>query len=294
MRKLFSLLSCMVALTVQAQSGGLVDMSHSRYAKVVNTPVGAVRWTGGFWGDRFQVLSTTSIWDMWNTWNDPNVSHGFRNFEVAAGTVKGVHHGPPFHDGDMYKWLEACASVYAVTKDPKLDALMDQFIQQVALAQRADGYIHTPVVISERNAGVDSHAGDNTNIGIEIGKNHKKAFASRLNFETYNLGHLMTAGIIHKRVTGKTTLFNCGKKAADFLYRFLTDDAKELSRNAICPSHYMGAAEMYRETGDLKYLELAKGLIAIRERIITKTVNHSESNMRRWDMQSALIISMLA
>lgn len=267
MRKLFFSLSCMVALTIQAQSSGLVDMSHSRYVKVVNTPVGAVRWTGGFWGNRFQVLSTAGIWDMWNTWNNPDVSHGFRNFEVAAGTVKGVHHGPPFHDGDMYKWLEACAAVYAVTKDPKLDALMDQFIQQVALAQRADGYIHTPVVISERNAGVDSHAGDNTNIGIEIGKDHKKAFASRLNFETYNLGHLMTAGIIHKRVTGKTTLFNCGKKAADFLYRFLTDDAAELSRNAICPSHYMGAAEMYRETGDPKYLELAKGLIAIRDSV---------------------------
>ena len=267
MRKLFFSLSCMVALTIQAQSSGLVDMSHSRYAKVVNTPVGAVRWTGGFWGNRFQVLSTAGIWDMWNTWNNPDVSHGFRNFEVAAGTVKGVHHGPPFHDGDMYKWLEACAAVYAVTKDPKLDALMDQFIQQVALAQRADGYIHTPVVISERNAGVDSHAGDNTNIGIEIGKDHKKAFASRLNFETYNLGHLMTAGIIHKRVTGKTTLFNCGKKAADFLYCFLTDDAAELSRNAICPSHYMGAAEMYRETGDPKYFELAKGLIAIRDSV---------------------------
>ena len=40
---------------------------------------------------------------------------------------------------------------------------------------------------------------DNTVIGIEIGKDQKNAFASRLNFETYNLGHLITAGIIHKR-----------------------------------------------------------------------------------------------
>ena len=194
-------------------------------------------------------------------------SNGFRNFEVAAGTVKGKHHGPPFHDGDMYKWLEACATVYAITKDPKLDALMDKFIEQVALAQRADGYIHTPVVISERNAGIDSHANAENAAGIEIGKDQKHAFASRLNFETYNLGHLITAGIIHKRATGKTTLFDCGRKAADFLYNFLTNDAAELSRNAICPSHYMGAAEMYRETGDAKYLTLAKGLIAIRDSV---------------------------
>ena len=265
---------CFTATTVSAQ--GLTDMSRSKQAKMQNLPMGATQWTGGFWGDRFQMLSTTGIWSMWDTWNTPyetidalglHGSHGFANFQVAAGTVKGKHHGPPFHDGDMYKWLEACAAVYAVTKDPKIDALMDQFIEQVALAQRADGYIHTPVVISERNAGIDSHSNSENAAGIEIGKDQKHAFASRLNFETYNLGHLMTAGIIHKRATGKTTLFDCGKKAADFLYNFLTNDAAELSRNAICPSHYMGAAEMYRETGDEKYLTLAKGLIAIRDSV---------------------------
>ncbi|MBR7017226.1 MAG: glycoside hydrolase family 127 protein [Prevotella sp.] len=276
----------MTAVPVMAQ-GGLTDMSHSQHAKMRNTPLGAVKWTGGFWGDRFNVLSQTTIWDMWNTWNNPDVSHGFRNFEVAAGTVKGVHHGPPFHDGDMYKWLEACATVYAVTKDPKLDALMDQFIEQVALAQRNDGYIHTPVVISERNAGIDSHAGDHTNIGIEIGEDHKKAFASRLNFETYNLGHLMTAGIVHKRATGKTTLFDCGRKAADFLYNFLTNDAAELSRNAICPSHYMGAAEMYRETGDQKYLTLAKGLIAIRDSV-QNGEDHNQDRHKLRDQYEAM------
>ena len=267
---------CCCTAATQTTAQGLTDMSRSQQAKMQNLPMGATQWTGGFWGDRFSVLSTTGIWSMWDTWNTPyetidalglHGSHGFANFQVAAGTVKGKHHGPPFHDGDMYKWLEACAAVYAVTRDQKLDQLMDQFIEQVALAQRADGYIHTPVVISERNQGIDSHALKENAAGIEIGKDQQHAFASRLNFETYNLGHLMTAGIVHKRATGKTTLFDCGRRAADFLYNFLTNDAAELSRNAICPSHYMGAAEMYRETGDRKYLELAKGLIAIRDSV---------------------------
>jgi DUF1680 family protein len=261
-----------------------------------NLPMGAVRWTGGFWGDVFDIMHGTGVWEMWNTWNTPwetldadgkHGSHGFRNFEVAAGTVKGKHHGPPFHDGDMYKWLEACAAVYAVTKDGELDALMDRFIEQVALAQRADGYIHTPVVISERNAGIDSHANTENAAGITIGKDQAHAFASRLNFETYNLGHLMTAGIVHKRATGKTTLFECGKKAADFLYNFLTNDAAELSRNAICPSHYMGAAEMYRETGDPKYLELAKGLIAIRDSV-TNGEDHNQDRHKFRDQYEAM------
>ena len=286
------ILCCATAATAQ----GLTDMSNSSQARMKNTPLGAVKWTGGFWGNRFNMLSTTGIWDMWNTWNTPweviddmglHGSNGFRNFEVAAGTVKGKHHGPPFHDGDMYKWLEACATVYAITKDPRIDALMDKFIEQVALAQRNDGYIHTPVVISERNAGFDSHANTENAAGIEIGKDQKHAFASRLNFETYNLGHLMTAGIIHKRATGKTTLFNCSKKAADFLYNFLTNDAAELSRNAICPSHYMGAAEMYRETGDEKYLTLAKGLIAIRDSV-TNGEDHNQDRHKFRDQYEAM------
>ena len=164
---LFFVVCVCCASTTTASAQGLTDMSRSKKAVMQNLPMGATQWTGGFWGDRFNMLSTTGIWSMWDTWNTPyetidqlglHGSHGFANFQVAAGTVKGKHHGPPFHDGDMYKWLEACAAVYAITKDPKLDALMDQFIEQVALAQRADGYIHTPVVISERNAGIDMQA----------------------------------------------------------------------------------------------------------------------------------------
>ena len=293
---LFVCLVCCCGTATNVQAQGLTDMSHSKQAKMQALPLGATRWTGGFWGDRFQMLSTIGIWDMWNTWNTPwetidndglHGSNGFRNFEVAAGTVQGKHHGPPFHDGDMYKWLEACAAVYAVTKDPNVDALMDKFIEQVSLTQRADGYIHTPVVISERNAGIDSHSNTENAAGIEIGKDQKHAFASRLNFETYNLGHLMTAGIIHKRATGKTTLFECGKRAADFLYNFLTNDAAELSRNAICPSHYMGAAEMYRETGDEKYLTLAKGLIAIRDSV-TNGEDHNQDRHKFRDQYEAM------
>ena len=74
----------------------------------------------------------------------------------------------------------------------------------------------------------------------------------------------MMAGIMHKRATGKTTLFNCAVKATDFLCHFYETASAELARNAICPSHYMGVVEMYRETGNKRYLELSKNLINIR------------------------------
>ena len=254
-----------ISMGIMAQSSGLVDMSQSKFSRMASTQLGDTRWTGGFWGERFKVFKDSTIWSMWNTWNNPDVSHGFRNFEIAAGEMEGEHWGPPFHDGDFYKWLEGVASVYAVTKDPKLDKLMDYVIATIAKAQREDGYIHTPVIIEELNKGIDSHKKKQAVIGTKVGgENEKGAFANRLNFETYNLGHLMTAGVIHYRATGKRTLFDVAIKATDFLCHFYETASAELARNAICPSHYMGVVEMYRATHNPRYLELAKNLINIR------------------------------
>ena len=256
----------LVSVPVMAQQGGLTLTSGSPYSIMTSTPLDAVTWTGGFWGERFGVLSQTSVKSMWQTWQSDE-GKGFNNFLIASGEKRGEHHGPPFHDGDMYKWLEAVAAIYAVNKDPQLDQIMDRFIGCVVKSQRADGYIHTPVIIAELNKRLNTAAsdgGDNTVVGTAVGTKDDSAFGNRLNFETYNLGHLIMAGIIHKRATGKTTLFNAGVKAADFLYAFCKNSPEELAGNAICPSHYMAIAELYRETHDPRYLELSKQFIDIR------------------------------
>ncbi|MBQ5606344.1 MAG: glycoside hydrolase family 127 protein [Prevotella sp.] len=259
-----AIIALMTAAPAAAQQNGITDTGKSKYAVMASTPIDAVKWTGGFWGERFNVFSGTSVQSMWETWQSDR-SHGFHNFLVAAGEKKGRRHGPPFHDGDMYKWLEAVAAVYAVNKDPELDKIMDRFIGCVVKSQREDGYLHTPVIIAEMNKKLQqAEEKDNTVVGTKVGTGKDGAFGNRLNFETYNLGHLITAGIIHKRATGKTTLFNAAVKAADFLCNFYEKSSAELARNAVCPSHYMGITEMYRATGDPKYLDLSKKLIDIR------------------------------
>lgn len=59
--RLLLLLASGVTTGAFAQSGGLTDMSQSRFAKMANTELGAVHWTDGFWGDRFNVYSHTSL-----------------------------------------------------------------------------------------------------------------------------------------------------------------------------------------------------------------------------------------
>src|SRR5690625_2406930 len=153
MKKLFLFvgISLFVSLPIYAQNGGITNTNKSPYALLNSVSMGDVEWTGGFWKDRFNVCRDSMITNMWHLFNDPHVSHAFKNFQIAAGLDTGKHVGPPFMDGDFYKWLEGVAAVYSETKDPGLDSLMDKIIKDIGKAQRRDGYIHTLVIIYQRH-----------------------------------------------------------------------------------------------------------------------------------------------
>ena len=238
-----------LAISSKAQQNALTNNSNSPYAKLKSVDMAAVKWTNGFWADRFKVAAETMVPNMWAIYNDPKISHAFKNFEIAAGLDTGRHRGPSFHDGDYYKTLEAMASLYASTGDAKLLEIMDKAIAVIAKSQREDGYIYTKAMIEQRKTG--SH----------------NQFQDRLSFEAYNIGHLMTAACIHYRATGKTNLLAVAKKATEYLYQFYKKASPTLARNAICPSHYMGTIEMYITTKEPRYLEMAKHLIAIKGKI---------------------------
>ena len=110
--------------------------------------------------------------------------------------------GRPWNDGDFYKWIEAACSVLAVHRDPTLEKTIDQCVAAIGRAQRDDGYLHTPVLIRNRNG--DASA---------------QPFQDRHNFEMYNMGHLITAACLHHRVTGKDDFLAVARKTADFLQR---------------------------------------------------------------------------
>lgn len=247
---LFSLGFCLANKFASAQNAGITNTSRSPYTRLHSVDLGDVKWTGGFWKERFDICRDSMITNMWHLFKDPHISHAFRNFQIAAGLDTGSHVGPPFMDGDFYKWLEAVAAVYSVTKDPRLDSLMDKVIAVIAKAQHPDGYIHTPVIIAQKNHAVS-----------------KKEFQNDLSFETYNIGHLMTAACIHYGSTGKTSLLKVAERAAGFLDHYYKNITPQLARTAVCPSHYMGLVELYRTTHKKEYLELVKKLFDLRSQI---------------------------
>ncbi|WBL23385.1 aceric acid hydrolase [Zunongwangia sp. HRR-M8] len=229
------------------QGKGLVANSESPYSKLKSVGLADVEWTEGFWKEQLDVEIDNTLPYMWKLYHNEEITHAYRNFEIAAGLMKGKHDGPSFHDGDFYKVFEGMAATYALTKDENLNKQMGEAIVMIGKAQREDGYIHTPVVIEEK-----------------WGTLGEEYLQQQLGFEKYNMGHLMTAACVHYRATGKNDFLDIAKGVADYLYDFYKKASPELARNAICPSHYMGVVEMYRTTKDPRYLELANNLINIR------------------------------
>jgi len=212
-------------------------------------PLGAAnaRWADGFWGNITARTREVSVPRMWDSLRDPAVSPGLRNFRIAAGLEEGSHTGPPFMDGDLYKWLEAAIAELELDPDPVLTEIVESVASLIASVQRDDGYLHTPTLIAARN------------------QEGARALADRFHFETYNLGHLITAGVRHYEVTGSTTLLDVARGAAAFLEDLATNKPVELARSAICPSHYMAVVDLYRATGDEQYLRLAEAFVRVRD-----------------------------
>ena len=76
------------------------------------------------------------------------------------------------------------------------------------------------------------------------------------------MGHLMTAACVHHQVTDNTRLLDVARRAADFLEKTFQGGSLDAARASVCPSHYMGIVDLYRETREPRYLELAKTLFA--------------------------------
>ena len=242
------ILICIAVLMMQTalSQNSLVNTSQSPHAKLSSIGMSDVQWTKGFWAERFAVCRDSMLPHLWQTYTSKDMCYSFQNFRIAAGLDTGRFRGPSFHDGDFYKTLAAVASIFALTKYKKLNAWMYESIPVIGKDQKSDGYIYTKNIIEQKKSGKE------------------KMFDDQLSFEAYNFGHLMTAACVHHAATGKTSLLDIAKKAADFLIGFYNTATPEQARNAICPSHYMGLAELYRTTKEEKYLALVKKLIDIR------------------------------
>jgi DUF1680 family protein len=231
------------------ESGLNKDYTTSPYNVMKEIHWADVRWTEGFWADKFELCRKEIIPAVYNGLMHPDNSEHLSNLKIAAGMEEGKFKGLDWSDGDCYKWIESMAFMYAVTKDPELDKTMDEWISVIAKAQQPDGYISTNMTLRGRTPYMQHP--------------NPKTFGGTYH-EMYNIGHLLTAACNHYRATGKTNFLAVAKKLADHFEKVFKPGAPELRVMAGNLPTLMGLVDMYRVTGDKKYLKASQIGIDVR------------------------------
>jgi uncharacterized protein len=217
-------------------SAGPVMPVARRLLKLQPITDGTVEIDGGFWGAR-RVRN-----------REVTIPYGIRmleesgtleNFRIAAGTSKGDYELPLFRDSDLYKVLEAIAWERAHGVVPEQDAFLRTGAELIEAAQENDGYINTYVqVVNPGGRFADPAMGH----------------------ELYCAGHLTQAAVADIRTGGAdSALVRVASRFASFLVDGLPA--------TFVPGHpeiETALAELYRTTGDERFLALAGDLIGRR------------------------------
>lgn len=170
----------------------------------------------------------------------------YRGFEVwpeDPENPKDEFYGMAFQDSDFYKWVEAVAFSLTQYPDPEMERKADEAIDIVCAAQEENGYLDTYYILN----GMD------------------RVFTNLKDFhELYCLGHLIEGAVAYYRATGKDKLLKCARRYADFVAeKFGPEEGKCKGY----PGHEiaeMALAGLYEETGEERYLKLAKFFVDAR------------------------------
>ncbi|MFN2200674.1 MAG: glycoside hydrolase family 127 protein [Caldilineaceae bacterium] len=210
---------------------GPVDTSSSPFAVLRTVPLDRAKLAEGFWLDRQRTNRTVSLQHGYRQLE----AHGnFQNLRLAAGVAEGEYRRPVFMDSDIYKWLEAVAYALAIESDSQLAEMAETAISLIEAAQEPDGYIDSYWQVVEP----DRHWQD-------LDHGH----------ELYCAGHLIQAAVAFHRATGEPRLLHVAQRFADHIDSVFGPD--KLQGAPGHPEIETALVELYRETGERRYLDLS-------------------------------------
>jgi uncharacterized protein len=163
------------------------------------------------------------------------------NLRIAAGQATGIRRGMVFSDSDVYKWLEAVGWELGREPSAELERLAHETIELVAAAQMEDGYLNSWCQVVDPGWRWSDLA---------------------MGHELYCAGHLIQAGIAFSRTTGDAVLLGVGRRFADLIADVFLDGSRRDTDGH--PEIEVALVELFRETGQRRYLDLADALTSRR------------------------------
>jgi len=217
----------------------VIDTSRSPRARLRPVPIRSVRLTDGFWEPRRQLNRTVSLREQHAQLEETG---RFRNLRVAAGLERGDNRGKIFNDSDVHKWMEAACWQLATDDDPWLGERVTAILDLLEQVQEPDGYLFSPFIRGLRGARWSD------------GEAH----------ELYCAGHLFQAAVAHHRVTGSDRALSMARRFADLICATFGEGRGQVDRPDGHPEVEMALVELYRETGERRYLDQASFQIDVR------------------------------
>jgi DUF1680 family protein len=204
-----------------------------------------IRITDSLFGGYVKKVADVMIPYQWKklTTESSDRASCIRNFQIAAGELKGERKGVVFLDTDLYKWLEAVAYCLEAGYGKENMKYAEKAIDLIGRAQEADGYLNTYYTVN---------APDRKWTNLVEGH------------ELYTCGHFYEAAAAYHQATGNEAILNIAKKNADHVCSIFGKGKGQIAGYPGHPEVEVGLIKLYRATGDRKYLEQAKYFVSER------------------------------
>jgi DUF1680 family protein len=209
----------------------ILDTWHSPFAHLKPVEMNRIFLDEGFWHSRILLNQTVTLQTQYKLLESTG---RLDNFRRVTGEVRKPYRGFMFNDSDVYKWLEAAAWSMISFQDEELRHMVDTVSEVIVKAQDKDGYL---------------------NSYFSLERSSERWTNLREKHELYCAGHLIQAAIAYYRVTGEDRLLNTAIRMANHIYANFGPTGQAGTGGH--PEIEMALIELYRTTGDKKYLELA-------------------------------------
>jgi len=212
----------------------VTDTTKSPHARLRPVPVEAVKLADGVWAPRLRLLRDVILPAQYRKLEETGAIDNFRR---AAGKKQAAFQGLFFSDSDVYKWAEAAALVVGSGEAPRLAHMLGMVVEEIAAAQQPDGYLNTFFMFEKAG---------------ERWSNLKDLH------ELYCGGHLIQAAVAHRRATGTDGLLAVARRFADHVDGVFGPPERGKRLGACGHEEVeLALAELWRETGERRYLDLA-------------------------------------
>lgn len=190
--------------------------------------------TGGFWAQKQKLVRDVTVKAVYDRFYETGRIDAFK-CDPNASIKPHI-----YWDSDVAKWIEGVAYLTMQKKEPELEKIVDEIVDNIEKNQDNDGYFNSFFLLPDER---------------------ENRFKHRDCHELYCLGHLIEAAVAYYQATGKDKMLKLMCKYADYVENVFKIHA---SAGFTTPGHEeieLALVRLYECVGDERYLALSKHFV---------------------------------